>query len=89
MNIKIEEVNAPDEWALNICKALSVNTYYNPEGGVSFFDVNKYKKENISLKFLKSIACLVYVSRAKLFIVPPPAGSAPFPRAAISPTAGF
>lgn len=54
MNLKIDKVNAPDEWALNICKSLkNVDEYWNPEGGLKFFDRNKYIKENISLKFLK------------------------------------
>ncbi len=53
MNIEIEEVNAPDEWALNICKKLNANSYYNPKGGTSFFDRSKYKKAGIDLKFLQ------------------------------------
>ena len=55
MDIEIDEVNAPDEWALNICKALDANTYYNPIGGLSFFDKEKYQKEKIELKFLNMI----------------------------------
>ena len=52
MNLQIEEVNAPDEWALNICKALGVtDEYWNPPGGKSFFDKTKYQRENIELKF--------------------------------------
>lgn len=54
MNLKIEEVNAPDEWALNICKALgNVEEYWNSEGGLEFFDCTKYEKANIKIKFLK------------------------------------
>ena len=53
MNVEIEEVNAPDEWALNICKKLNANSYYNPTGGTSFFDRSKYKKAGIDLKFLQ------------------------------------
>jgi hypothetical protein len=53
MDVKIEDVNAPDEWALNICKAMGANTYYNPPGGKVFFDSNKYKKAGIDLKFLE------------------------------------
>lgn len=52
MNLEIEKVNAPDEWALNICKAMGgVTEYWNPPGGISFFDNAKYIKENIDLKF--------------------------------------
>ena len=53
MDIKIENVNAPDEWALNICKALNADVYYNPTGGTSFFDRTKYEKAGIDLRFLK------------------------------------
>lgn len=55
MNLQIDKVNAPDEWALNICKAIgNIDEYWNPEGGITFFDKNKYIKENIDLKFLKA-----------------------------------
>jgi hypothetical protein len=52
MDIKIEEVTAPDEWALNICNALGdVDTYYNLSGGVSFFDRTKYARSHIQIYF--------------------------------------
>lgn len=52
MDLEIEPVNAPDEWALNICKAIgNVNEYWNPIGGTSFFDREKYAKNNLTLKF--------------------------------------
>lgn len=51
-NLKIETANEPDEWALNICKAKGgVDEYWNPPGGKSFFDRNKYTQADISLKF--------------------------------------
>ncbi|MDO5438341.1 MAG: WbqC family protein [bacterium] len=54
MNLQIEEVNAPDEWALNICKALgNIDEYWNPEGGTEFFDRTKYEKAGIKLYFQK------------------------------------
>lgn len=51
MNLKIEQVNAPDEWALNICKAYGAKEYWNPPGGIEFFDKSKYEKAKIDLKF--------------------------------------
>ena len=54
MKIDIDSVNAPDEWALNICKALNANTYFNPIGGLSFFNKEKYIKNGIDIKFIKS-----------------------------------
>ena len=53
MNLELGEVNAPDEWALNICKALGANSYYNPTGGMEFFSREKYQNEGIELKFLE------------------------------------
>ena len=53
MNIEIEEVKEADEWALQICKAIKANTYINPKDGISFFDVTKYKNEEIDIKFLE------------------------------------
>jgi len=52
MNLLIDKPNAPDEWALNICKAVSgVTEYWNPPGGKSLFDVKKYNNEGIACKF--------------------------------------
>lgn len=54
MNLEIDKVNAPDEWALNICKALgNIDEYWNPPGGQEFFDRNKYEKAGIKLYFQK------------------------------------
>ena len=53
MNLEIEQVNAPDEWALNICKAYGADEYWNPPGGIEFFDREKYKSAGIDLKFQK------------------------------------
>lgn len=52
MNLKIEPVAAPDEWALNICKSLdNIDEYWNPPGGKSFFDKTKYDSADLVLKF--------------------------------------
>jgi hypothetical protein len=54
MSLAIENVNSPDEWALNICKAMgNIKEYWNPEGGQSFFDTNKYTKNGIDVRFVK------------------------------------
>jgi hypothetical protein len=54
MDLEIEEVKAPDEWALNICKALgNVDEYWNPEGGREFFDRSKYETAGIDINFIK------------------------------------
>lgn len=54
MNLAIEKPAAPDEWALNICKAMgNVLEYWNPPGGQSFFDKAKYDNAGLMLKFHK------------------------------------
>ena len=54
MQIEIDQPQAPDEWALNICKKLSdVTEYWNPIGGMEFFDKNKYTTADINLVFQK------------------------------------
>jgi hypothetical protein len=51
MNLTIETPNQPDEWALNICKALGYDEYWNPPGGKSFFNRDKYEKCGVKLCF--------------------------------------
>ena len=54
MHLSIGDVKASDEWALSICKALgNVSEYWNPEGGLEFFDRSKYYKAGIDIKFLR------------------------------------
>lgn len=54
MDLQIGQVNAPDEWALYITRALQGDIYVNPPGGQSFFDKEKYESNNIKLQFLES-----------------------------------
>lgn len=52
LNLIIDTPNAPDEWALNICKTMgNVNEYWNPPGGQSFFSKSKYDQAGIKLLF--------------------------------------
>lgn len=54
MDLEIETPTAPDEWALNICKAMEdVDEYWNLPGGREFFDAKKYADTGIKLKFQK------------------------------------
>ncbi len=53
-NIKLSNIKEPDEWALEISKTLGATDYFNPIGGLEFFDVTKYQKNNINLNFLKT-----------------------------------
>jgi hypothetical protein len=55
-NLVIEPITAPDEWALNICKALGYNEYWNPPGGgQALFNISKYEKAGIKLIFQRPI----------------------------------
>ena len=54
MELRIDPVREPDEWALNITKALGGDVYVNPPGGMSFFDPRKYAAAGIDLQFLQS-----------------------------------
>ena len=53
MNIEVDNVEAPDEWALKITKAIGGDIYVNPPGGKAFFDKTKYDEVGIDLKFLE------------------------------------
>jgi len=68
MGLEIKKANAPDEWALNICKALgNAREYWNPPGGITFFERKKYEKEKIDLKF-HSVRLTEYKQRQTNFI---------------------
>lgn len=67
MGVAIHPVCAPDEWALNICKGLrGVTEYWNPPGGMSFFDRSKYEGEQIDLKF-QSLKLVEYDQKRPVF----------------------
>ncbi len=53
MNLKLEEVNAADEWGLNMAKAIGAKECINAPGGIGFYDRKKYLNNNINLKFIK------------------------------------
>ena len=54
MDLGIDAVAAPDEWALEITKTLGGDVYVNPPGGMSFFDNAKYAAAGIDLQFLSA-----------------------------------
>lgn len=66
MNVAVKKANAPDEWALNTCKALGAHTYINPPGGMEFYDPGKYALAGIELEFLK-VNCRPYDQRNGVF----------------------
>ena len=54
MELDIETAREPDEWALNICRAMKADGYVNPEGGLDFFNQTKYDHAGISIQFLQN-----------------------------------
>lgn len=54
MDISIGEINEPDDWALEISKALKAQEYINPPGGKEFFHKSKFISAGIELKFLQA-----------------------------------
>ena len=54
MGIEINGVTAPDEWGLKISRSMGYDVYVNPPGGMSFFDREKYRKNDIKLEFLQA-----------------------------------
>lgn len=67
MNIQYDAVNAPDEWALNISKAVGYKCYVNAIGGIEFFNKAKYEEAGIKLEFLKP-ELKPYVQRIGRFV---------------------
>jgi len=51
MNLSIGPLVEPDDWALNISKALNADEYRNLPGGKSIFNREKFDKANITLNF--------------------------------------
>lgn len=54
MELMIDPVEKPGDWALNISKALNADTYVNPSGGKEIFDFNLFKIAGVNLRFLQS-----------------------------------
>lgn len=52
MNLDVPAVCEPDEWALNIAKALGYEEYINAPGGEAFFNKEKYANAGIDLRFI-------------------------------------
>ena len=53
MNLDIEQVNGPGDWALNISKALKAKEYINPLGSFKLFNKELFERSGIKLSFFK------------------------------------
>lgn len=54
INFDKKIIEGPGDWALSICNSLNAQNYVNPYSGYEIFDENKYNKNGIDIKFLKS-----------------------------------
>lgn len=50
----LNEINAPDEWGIEVSKALNATTYINAIGGMEFYDQQKYKANGLDIEFIKT-----------------------------------
>jgi hypothetical protein len=56
LNLENNDINEPDEWALNLCRGMKgVTEYWNPPGGISFYDREKFNRNNIVLRFYNQV----------------------------------
>jgi hypothetical protein len=49
MNLNLDPIDGPGDWALRISEAMGVTEYVNPPGGVSLFDPDKFEFAGIKL----------------------------------------
>jgi hypothetical protein len=54
MNLDMDPVNHPGEWALHISKAMQAGEYINPPNGIDLFNPVQFKEANIRLTFIKN-----------------------------------
>jgi len=52
MQLKLPEIQAPDEWGLYVTLALGGKTYYNPPGGMNFYNPQKYAAHGVDILFV-------------------------------------
>lgn len=53
MNLKIDDVYHPGQWALEISDLLNASVYVNPHSGYAIFNEHEYKERGVELQFLK------------------------------------
>ena len=54
MDLDIDDVNQPDEWGLNIAKAMGMKRCLNASGAMEIYDRQKYRNNGIDLEFIKA-----------------------------------
>lgn len=54
MNIDIQGVEHPGQWALRICDELKADTYVNPIGGKDIFRLDEFSAKGIDIEFINN-----------------------------------
>ncbi|MDC3044740.1 WbqC family protein [Prochlorococcus sp. AH-736-B04] len=55
LDIKIDKVDHPGQWALKIATELKADEYINPIGGRKIFKKEEFENENIKLRFIETL----------------------------------
>lgn len=67
MGLSLPKIEDPGDWALEICAALGFDGYVNPPGGRDIFDVGRYARRGISIRFT-DLVDFRYSQRAASFV---------------------
>lgn len=67
MNIELESVEKPGDWALFISEKLNASEYVNPPGGKDIFDSDTFKERGINLN-IRQLPVMEYTCRGVDYI---------------------
>jgi len=59
MNLNLENIEGPGDWALRIAQAMGADEYANPPGGETLFDKESFSASNIKLT-IRNLPPLIY-----------------------------
>jgi len=67
MELHLDNINGPGDWALRISEALGASEYVNPPGGVNIFDPARFDAAKVKLTF-RELPPLEYGCQGREFI---------------------
>lgn len=67
MELKLEPVDGPGDWALRISEAMGAKEYVNPPGGLALFDSSKFAALGIKLT-IRNLPPMEYTCRGYEFV---------------------
>lgn len=68
MDLELGEIREPDDWPVEISRALGASEYVNPPGGGSFFQPEKFTAANVKLNLRPLLTPLEYKPRGYEFV---------------------